>query len=481
MKSQVKLPNDENLDSTIQNDTLGRNFFIRNFIRLLASIEGNYSIALDGRWGSGKTFFVKQTVRVIEELFTEKEEKNNTIRDNKDLKDLFIDPKIKEHKMKSFYFDAWKHDNQQDPLLSLIFELAKLNPLYTELLKEKPNPTKDFQEIVYSIANFILNKSTGFDFSILEDCRKKKKNILSCIDDQSKLNSTIDTFLTKILPNPPMRLIIFIDELDRCRPDFAVQLLERIKHYMILSRITFVFSINSEQLQHTIKRYYGDGFEASIYLHKFFDLPVKLPSINLSNKKKTFQFDKNSKSIFNKWCHIIVDSLKFEVRELIYFQEFINQTIYIKDEIFDKYNDSLIGNLKNKNKTLDFLNFFFAPLALAYYIADINLYYDFIDGKNKNLMDILINNIDIFPYDFLSNIFLHKKQSKIDAITNNNDQTEKIVELFYKLYTRIFTTVYDPVLCGKFFCSFYIGDSMKSLFINQLSLLNFTKTENTPT
>ena len=96
-------------------------------------------------------------------------------------------------------------------------------------------------------------------------------------------------------------------------------------------------------------------------------------------------------------------------------------------------------------------------------------------------MDILINNIDIFPYDFLSNIFLHKKQSKIDAITNNNDQTEKIVELFYKLYTRIFTTVYDPVLCGKFFCSFYIGDSMKSLFINQLSLLNFTKTENTPT
>ena len=45
------------------------------------------------------------------------------------------------------------------------------------------------------------------------------------------------------------RLIIFIDELDRCKPTFAVHLLEQIKHYIFDDRITFVFSINLEQLQ----------------------------------------------------------------------------------------------------------------------------------------------------------------------------------------------------------------------------------------
>ena len=59
MKSLDKLPTPQNLDEAAQNDILDRNKFIANFIRLLASIEGHYSIALDGRWGSGKTFFIK--------------------------------------------------------------------------------------------------------------------------------------------------------------------------------------------------------------------------------------------------------------------------------------------------------------------------------------------------------------------------------------------------------------------------------------
>ena len=71
-----------------------------------------------------------------------------------------------------------------------------------------------------------------------------------------------------------------MDELDRCRPSYAVRLLERIEHYFINDRITFVFSVNLEQLQHTIKNFYGNDFDACRYLDRFFDLRLSLPPIN---------------------------------------------------------------------------------------------------------------------------------------------------------------------------------------------------------
>ena len=65
-----------------------------------------------------------------------------------------------------------------------------------------------------------------------------------------------------------------IDKSDRCKPTFAVHLLEQIKHYIFDDRITFVFSINLEQLQHTIKQYYGADFDSCRYLDRFFDLRI---------------------------------------------------------------------------------------------------------------------------------------------------------------------------------------------------------------
>lgn len=77
------------------------------------------------------------------------------------------------------------------------------------------------------------------------------------------------------------RLIVFIDELDRCKPSFAVQLLEQLKRYIFDERITFVFSDNLEQLQYTIKHYYGESVDSCRYLDRFFDLRILLPSANI--------------------------------------------------------------------------------------------------------------------------------------------------------------------------------------------------------
>ena len=66
MKKRDLAPNYENLCSTFCEDSIGRNEDLLYFIKLLDSISGPYSIAVDGRWGSGKTFFVKQAKMLLD-------------------------------------------------------------------------------------------------------------------------------------------------------------------------------------------------------------------------------------------------------------------------------------------------------------------------------------------------------------------------------------------------------------------------------
>lgn len=76
---------------------------------------------------------------------------------------------------------------------------------------------------------------------------------IEAIKTQKDIKKQVDDFLESLLPEKGNRLVVFIDELDRCKPSYAVRLLERIKHYFDHDRVTFVFSVNTKELHHTIK------------------------------------------------------------------------------------------------------------------------------------------------------------------------------------------------------------------------------------
>ena len=71
-------------------------------------------------------------------------------------------------------------------------------------------------------------------------------------------------------------LLICIDELDRCRPSYAIEMLERIKHFFNIPNIVFVLGIDREQLSRSIKSTYGD-IDTENYLHRFIDVEFVLP------------------------------------------------------------------------------------------------------------------------------------------------------------------------------------------------------------
>ena len=100
---------------------------------------------------------------------------------------------------------------------------------------------------------------------LLEEVRRKVKEI-------------IDT----ILVEQAEKLVVFIDELDKCRPNFAIEILESVKHYFDDDRIIFVMSVNKSQLIHTIAQYYGNDFDSSLYLNKFFDINIQLPKADMN-------------------------------------------------------------------------------------------------------------------------------------------------------------------------------------------------------
>ena len=72
-------------------------------------------------------------------------------------------------------------------------------------------------------------------------------------------------------------ICVFIDELDRCRPDYAIRLLEGIKHLFGVPGIYFIVATNLGELAHSIRAVYGSGFSAERYLKRFFDMEYALP------------------------------------------------------------------------------------------------------------------------------------------------------------------------------------------------------------
>jgi hypothetical protein len=98
-------------------------------------------------------------------------------------------------------------------------------------------------------------------------------------------------------------LVFFIDEIDRCRPTFSIELLERIKHLFDVPNILFVLSLDKKQLEASIAAVYGQGIDATEYLRRFIDLEYLIPTIKtkqyVENLFKRFALDK----IFDQRTH----------------------------------------------------------------------------------------------------------------------------------------------------------------------------------
>ena len=249
-------------------DLLERKAFGQRLSELMERDTQPLVVALDGPWGAGKSHFLK--------LWVGSHNKADGI------------------KAKIVYFDAFAQDYLDDPLISLVaaisakkadeqgkgdkalglvkawgLKLAKPAAriglgLASGGVSELALPVLD------RLADNAIQLATQEAQAAVDDLWKREEGRIAAVEGFRKALAALAA---------EQQLILVIDELDRCRPDYALSLLEVMKHFFTVKGVRFVLGANIEALEHSVRQRYGAGVDAGLYLQKFVHLRVVLPQM----------------------------------------------------------------------------------------------------------------------------------------------------------------------------------------------------------
>lgn len=454
MKAYDLKPAHDNLIKTFAEDAIGRNIDVFRFVTMLNAIQGSCAIALDGNWGSGKTFFVMQTKMVLDAH-------NENIRAmNPDDKTKIINTCsnfFENHSSElqpqvCVYYDAWENDNDDDPVLSLVYTI--LNNVNTDF---------SFADVSYiKVAASIMEIFSGRNWTQLIE-NLKSDSPLNSLKQSKGIEQLVQDFLKSLLPERGNRLVVFIDELDRCKPSYAVRLLERIKHYFTNDQITFVFSINTNELQHTIRKYYGNDFDGSRYLDRFFDLRVTLPPADLQRFYQNLNFN-DSYYTFDIVCGAFIRAYHLELREIAKYIRLSKIAAYEPT-----HNDSHQFNFW-EGKAKQFSLLYIIPIMIGLKVSNAKKYADFIEGRDYKPLVEVSNALDLRFFAELLNQ---------DETYDENATTKKLVTVEEKLkemYEALFVINYGMEKHYIDIGNMRFGEKIKEFLLRTSGLLSqYTK------
>ncbi|CAD5902105.1 P-loop NTPase fold protein [Carnobacterium maltaromaticum] len=348
IKNRIDINDEQKLIQLLQIDYLQRKKHLNNLITLFKNVSDPIVVGIDGEWGTGKTIFLKQ----FEILVNNKEEIESA-----------SFPILKEFKTNNtvFYFNSWENDMYDNPLQSLLFNLAKK---YENDLNRKNYDIRNllkYGKTIFNIGLKVVSKGV-LESDDLKVGHEDNTQLLDSILTVEEIRKEIDKFLNIITKEK--KLIIIVDELDRCKPTFAIELLEVIKHYFLHNSVHFILCSNKSELTHTVKRYYGQDFNGYEYLDRFFDFEYNLPTPNrIDYAKNVLGTDKDNYFYIS---HMVIDYFKLSLRQ-------INKYILNTEIIL---NSGILNSWNNKYERLLFL-FYISGLI----IKDREAAKKFIDGK----------------------------------------------------------------------------------------------------
>ncbi len=155
------------------------------------------------------------------------------------------------------------------PLLSLIYNLIN------DHQSIRKRTASGEIELPINIKGALNTISKGIiDIDKVKSYEDLVEEITTAEEKKKALNNIINDIL-----QDNKKLIFIIDELDRCNPKYAVDMIEVIKHFYTNDKIVFLLGINNEQLSHTISNYYGVKFDSYGYLNKIYNLIIELDEI----------------------------------------------------------------------------------------------------------------------------------------------------------------------------------------------------------
>lgn len=307
MSQQIEQPGYQRLQVTDQkqmtwaNDKLNRKPYADRLTTLIKNTEGPYVIGLTSPWGSGKTFFLKAW-------------HNQLVAEG----------------MPCIYFNAWEKDASGDPLANLIAvceqqavdfkgTAALLKGKFEEAFQNLPGLLRGAGWLA-NLWGIPIGSTIDTSATVIEKIQEILNQKKDFTEQLEKLASEIDT-------NIHFPLFIIVDELDRCRPSYAINLLESIKHLFNVPHVVFLLAVDATQLLQQVEHTFG--LKACVengkivcdprqdYLGKFFDIYYNLPATDNATFVKNILSKVN---IIEKYSNLFMNTsynLKFGLHELI--------------------------------------------------------------------------------------------------------------------------------------------------------------------
>lgn len=286
-------------------DLLNRNGDIEilsNIINVMTKNGGASCFAVDGSWGCGKSWVLDRLERRLQGIGD--------------------DEKIDLAKAKGnyfvFHYNAWENDYYDEPLIAVLTTMIeKLNELYKceHFIK---NIGKELIKSISKTLNYWVKKVSGVDIRRTAESIKNNAKISDEFNNKNLIGKAIKAVrehLTKLAESQmtisteskaKFPLIFIVDELDRCLPEYAIKVLERLHHVFYgIPNSVMLLSIDKKQLNHTVQNIFGDSVNKEAYLAKFIDFTVNLNEGSIDEKLFWQEFDDYKKC----FCPLYIDSL----------------------------------------------------------------------------------------------------------------------------------------------------------------------------
>lgn len=325
------------IENPFKNDKLQREEEVKNLTALFDIVDNQMVLAVNSQWGTGKTSFLKMWNQYL-----------------------------MNEGYKTVFFNAWENDYVEDPFIAFVNEIResindedkvksfieKAKKVGLALVKQSPK-----------MVSKMIKENTGFDSGEIVSDDELAKMLSDKIDNYDENKKSVDKFkkeLGKIadkeFEESKKPIVIFVDELDRCIPDYAISLLERIKHFFNAQNIIFILGIDKEALSNSIKVIYGYQTDVAGYLTRFIDLEYRLKETNrklyveylLSRYKFNELFEKRSyknriveaEHMYSDFSNVMIqitegfkislrDIEKFVVEVYMIFKANINKCVYV--------------------------------------------------------------------------------------------------------------------------------------------------------
>ena len=224
------------------------------FANTLMNIEPPTVFAVDGPWGTGKTTFVRMLTAYL---------------GNQGVKVVSI--------------NAWETDYVGDPLTALAAAFLKETEHAEQTLREQFKKTaiavcRTAAPAVIRLASISLGVDTIVGNELGSLLAKAAEDRLNGFREDADAIVAFRSNLCKLAASSSDQpVVVIVDELDRCRPDYAVQAMEVIKHLFDVENVLFVLTVNRSQLDESVRTLYGTPKDPESYFRRFFDVELRLP------------------------------------------------------------------------------------------------------------------------------------------------------------------------------------------------------------